>query len=112
MRMGLEGALMITIGRGMVELSEEWLETIRASGKTNLGSGLYAALTDRRVGEIILLSDGLPNAGAVLNAQDVVRTLRGRTGKIHTVSPPRKNGRPGRTMKRIADLTGGIASTF
>ncbi|NIR44827.1 MAG: BamA/TamA family outer membrane protein [Gemmatimonadetes bacterium] len=31
MRLGLEGALRVTIGKGMGELSEEWIETIRTT---------------------------------------------------------------------------------
>lgn len=84
-------------------IAGRFLNKIRAEGPTNLEAGLRAALRDPDVGEIILLSDGVPNRGAVRSSTGVQFMLGRRRVRIHTVGTRESAS----LMKNIARETGG-----
>lgn len=59
------------------------VERARPAGRTHLERGLRAALTDPRVKEIVLLTDGLPTHGKVRTAKDALKLIGDRAVRVH-----------------------------
>ena len=85
------------------EEAQAFIGRRKAKGGTNLGAGLRAALSDPRVKEIVLYSDGFPTRGKVRSARDALALFKDRRVRVHMVA----SGHGAARLFDLAHKTGG-----